>query len=98
MDQQAAGVVQQHSHCRCHVSETQVAARRAAPELVSSEREQRSLCKSPQKLRRRICITFVATLHSRASTLHVKRAFFILNKSIALGVWQQQQPLPHQAA
>jgi hypothetical protein len=72
--------MQQHSNCRRHVREPSVAALRAAPGLVSSEREQRPLYTPPQKLRRRICITFVTTLHSRASILHVKRAFFILNK------------------
>jgi hypothetical protein len=61
------------------VREPSVAALRAAPGLVSSEREQRPLYTPPQKLRRRILTAFVNALHSRASILNIKRSFFILN-------------------
>jgi hypothetical protein len=41
--------VQQHSNCRCHVREPSVAALRAAPGLVSSQREQRPLFTQSKK-------------------------------------------------
>jgi hypothetical protein len=81
VDQRAAGAVQQHSNCRRQVREPSVAALRAAPGLVSSEREQRPLYTPPQQLCRRIRTAFVKALHSRASILPRQRAhsaFFFL--------------------
>ncbi len=66
MDQQAAGAVQQHSDCSCHVREPSVAVLQVAQVLVSSEREQRALITPPQKLRRRIRSAFITALHYRA--------------------------------